>query len=278
MSRPYGLGYVVVETEAAAAEAWGAFAGEILGLMVTPDPGGRFTHLRMDERASRIAIIPSIAERAIYGWEYASEQAWETAAARLEGADVKLVSITEPDALAARGVPLVSPLGVSFVTDDGGMGHVTLFVPDVAAEVAFYRDALGLELREDKWNGGLAFFGCNPRHHSLGLVAMPGDAAALAHIMVEVSSLDDVGRAMDRCLEGKAQMTVSLGKHWNDHMTSFYLKSPSGFEIEYGYGGRRVPDGTWTQVRQAGVGGASYWGHRVVLPDGSLGPNVGNLL
>ena len=46
-----------------------------------------------------------------------------------------------------------------------------------------------------------------------------------------------------------------------DGMTSFYMASPSGLQIEYGYGGRRV-DNPWVARSQGGVGGASLWGHR----------------
>ena len=35
-------------------------------------------------------------------------------------------------------------------------------------------------------------------------------------------------------------MTVSLGRHTNDEMISFYLRTPSGFDIEYGFGGKTV--------------------------------------
>ena len=31
---------------------------------------------------------------------------------------------------------------------------------------------------------------------------------------------------------------MTLGTHTNDRMTSFYVRTPSGFEIEYGFGGR----------------------------------------
>jgi 3,4-dihydroxy-9,10-secoandrosta-1,3,5(10)-triene-9,17-dione 4,5-dioxygenase len=35
---------------------------------------------------------------------------------------------------------------------------------------------------------------------------------------------------------------MTLGTHTDDRMTSFYLRTPSGFEIEYGCGGRFVDD------------------------------------
>ena len=38
---------------------------------------------------------------------------------------------------------------------------------------------------------------------------------------------------------------MTLGRHTNDLMTSFYVRTPSGFEIEYGTGGLVVDDDTW---------------------------------
>ena len=44
----------------------------------------------------------------------------------------------------------------------------------------------------------MRFLGCNPRHHSLALAPMTSPAG-IVHLMIEVATLDDVGRAMDRC-------------------------------------------------------------------------------
>ena len=52
---------------------------------------------------------------------------------------------------------------------------------------------------------------------------------------------------------------MSLGRHTNDLMTSFYVRTPSGFEIEYGTGGRLVDDETW-EIGQYDT--QSMWGHK----------------
>jgi hypothetical protein len=52
---------------------------------------------------------------------------------------------------------------------------------------------------------------------------------------------------------------VTLGRQTNDHMTSFYAASPSGFMVEYGWGGRSIDDATW-KVEEM-VHGPSLWGH-----------------
>jgi extradiol dioxygenase len=54
-------------------------------------------------------------------------------------------------------------------------------------------------------------------------------------------------------------------------MTSFYVRTPSGFEIEYGTGGRRIDDDdAWTvDAYDAG----SLWGHKQPAT-GPLRPRV----
>src|SRR5699024_5308720 len=86
----------------------------------------------------------------------------------------------------------------------------------------------------------LRFLGCNPRHHSLAFTPFP-NPTGIIHLMVEVGSADDVGLALDRALRRKVKMSASLGRHVNDKMLSFYMKTPGGFDCEYGCEGRRVP-------------------------------------
>jgi hypothetical protein len=85
------------------------------------------------------------------------------------------------------------------------------------------------------------------------------------HLMVELFSLDDVGQAYDIALSEEDRVTVTLGRHTNDFMTSFYCKSPSAFMIECGWGGREIDTGNWQAVEM--FDGPSLWGHeRVWLP------------
>ena len=65
------------------------------------------------------------------------------------------------------------------------------------------------------------------------------------HIMVEVDKLDDVGRALERVRKHKAPLSATLGRHMNDQMVSFYVKSPGGFDVEYGCEGLQVDDAQW---------------------------------
>ena len=154
--------------------------------------------------------------------------------------------------------PSVSPYGNRFVTGDLGLGHVVLPVPagDEAA-LGFWTEILGFRLRDSmrmpaEFFGGkpgdppvwFRFLGCNARHHSLALAPVPADPG-IVHLMIETASLDDVGRALDRCIRRGATVSGSLGRHANDLMVSFYVRTPGGFDVEYGTDGRLVDDAGW---------------------------------
>ena len=53
---------------------------------------------------------------------------------------------------------------------------------------------------------------------------------------------------------------ATLGRHPNDLMTSFYMRTPSDILVEYGWGGREVDDATWQPQEMKTVG--SFWGHQ----------------
>ena len=83
----------------------------------------------------------------------------------------------------------------------------------------------------------LRFFGCNPRHHSLAFLPMP-TPSGIVHLMIEVETPDDVGLCLDRARRHKVPMSATLGRHVNDLMLSFYMKTPGGFDVEFGTEGR----------------------------------------
>jgi hypothetical protein len=58
--------------------------------------------------------------------------------------------------------------------------------------------------------------------------------------MLEVDNLDDVGMTHDLVRDQKIPVTIRPGKHSNDHMYSFYFRTPSGWMIEYGFGARNA--------------------------------------
>lgn len=293
------LGYLRIESADVA--AWREFGVRMLGLVEGRGPEAGAAYLRMDDFPARLVIVPGSRDRLLAtGWEVAGPA--ELAAVRRALADAGVaVKAGDPGELAARRVtellrfddpagnavevfcgaalehrPAVSPYGNRFVTGDMGLGHVVLPVPGAAdTALAFYTEVLGFRLRDSmrmpaEFLGGkpgdppvwFRFLGCCPRHHSLALAPMPAEAG-IVHLMIEVATLDDVGRALDRCTRRGATVSGSLGRHANDLMVSFYVRTPGGFDIEYGTDGRLVDDATWVTRETTAV---SLWGHTFVGP------------
>ena len=91
------------------------------------------------------------------------------------------------------------------------------------------------------------FMHINARHHSVALIET--GKQDLHHLMVELYSLDDVGQGYDIALGEPERIATTLGRHPNDCVTSFYLNSPSGFMLEYGWGGKEVTPGSGRRPR-----------------------------
>ena len=91
----------------------------------------------------------------------------------------------------------------------------------------------------------------------VAFLPMPNPSRCV-HIMFEVEKLDDVGRALERVNKHKAPLSATLGRHMNDEMVSFYVRSPGGFDIEFGCEGLTVSDERWVARESTAV---SYWGH-----------------
>ncbi|MEV7289162.1 VOC family protein [Streptomyces sp. NPDC093252] len=283
MAEVTGLGYVVVD--ATDLGAWQEYACGLLGMQSAVDTADRLV-LRIDHKAYRLDIRRADRDAvAAIGWEVRGPRELDALTRALEdgGYAVKRLG---GEAAARRGVSglaefddpdgqrlelfwgsreaadrFTSPTGAGFVTGTGGMGHVFQFVRDEAAHAKLYFDILGFRLSDhiDFGPGMSATFAhCNERHHSIAWAVAPGLPPGVGHLMFEVDELDHVGRAWSRARGGAAPITMEFGKHTNDEMLSFYSKTPSGFQVEYGYGGRLIDDTTWTPARYDAT---SYWGH-----------------
>ena len=80
------------------------------------------------------------------------------------------------------------------------------------------------------------------------------------HMMMELFSFDDVGQGYDLALgDRRRSRRVTLGRHSGDYVTSFYTWNPSGFMVEYGWGGQVIDDNTWKPFERKY--GPSLWGH-----------------
>jgi 2,3-dihydroxybiphenyl 1,2-dioxygenase len=159
-----------------------------------------------------------------------------------------------------------------FKTGPLGMGHAVLHVPDATALLPFYCDILGFAVSDYGLDPvPLYFFHVNGRHHSFAIVG--SGKSGFHHFMVEYENLDDMGQGYDLASQQKDGIAYTLGRHTNDHITSFYANSPSGFFVENGWGGRLIDPVTW-EPHETKVG-PSFWGHdRLYLPEKERKPFV----
>jgi hypothetical protein len=102
----------------------------------------------------------------------------------------------------------------------------------------------------------------NQRHHSVAFRELEGESR-FRHFSLEVEDLDGVGRTLDAAEQAGTPVSVGLGRHSNDLMVSFYMKTPSGYEVEFGCQGRLVDDATWTT---SSYDATSLWGHKRTIP------------
>jgi 2,3-dihydroxybiphenyl 1,2-dioxygenase len=268
--------------------AWEGFAKDILGMEIGDRSHDGTVYLRMDEYHHRIALHPSGEDEILYvGLAAATPAAYEGGKAALKAAGVTLVQ-GAPEELENRrvvdfvkfesgGLPFELAIGPhldfarpflpgrpmsGFKTGVLGMGHVVLRTTTRDETAKLLIDALGFRISD--YIGNMVFLHCNPRHHTLALQPESSNMPAaqgkkLWHFMVETNALDDVGIAFDLVTQRNIPLATDLGKHTNDHMISFYVMTPSGFEVEYGWGGRLIDDAVWQVVRHRN---GNIWGHR----------------
>jgi hypothetical protein len=84
--------------------------------------------------------------------------------------------------------------------------------------------------------------------------------------MVECETLDEVGRALDRVVAKGYHVSSTLGRHTNDKMVSFYVRTPGGWDLEVGCAGLLVDENHYSAEE---ITADSYWGHRWDWSSGS---------
>ena len=272
-----------------------AFFGDVIGL--EPGEGGDPSEPRWrnDDRVHRVIVQRGPGNDAAFvGFEATSDEAFERVVERLAvaghrpeaGSDGELRS-RRVDRLvrtvAPWGVPVEVVLGLAsasspyrsdlmpggFLTGGVGFGHVVFAATAFDESHDFLTGGLGMaqsDWLEMELGPGIElevrFYHCNERHHSVALAKAPFDMPQkLHHIMFEANFRDDVGRAFDRVWATDLAIANGLGRHENDGMFSFYVASPAGFQVEVGYGGRRVAE-PWADDRR--YDRISLWGHQPV--------------
>lgn len=163
----------------------------------------------------------------------------------------------------ARGADPFCSKGLSgkYRAGSHGLGHFHPWVDSHEESAKFYQDVLGLKLAgtmEPSDSFPISFFyGTCGAFHTIAISEYESEKR-MAHIGLEIDNLNDVGFALDRARKMGVPITASLGHHPNNDATSFYMKTPSGFEIELGTGEIDIEDENWQAQRFLEY---SDWGH-----------------
>lgn len=261
---------------------WADFGTRFLGLQIV-ERSRDLVKFRMDDRKQRIVIRRGAPDTGWTGWEVSGSAAMEAFAAHLEAAGVRCTPLDSTE-LAMRAVTagfhFLDPAGnrlevfhgaegatteftasrsiSGFRTGALGVGHIVYQMPDVAPLRRFYEEVMAFRL-SDYFNEPFptSFYHVNSRHHSLAFAQSP--KRGIHHFMIELNQLDDVGQGYDVARVVPGMVATTLGRHINDLMTSYYVRTPDGFFIEYGWGGRSIDMESWEPFELAY--GPSLWGH-----------------
>lgn len=292
------LGYFVIGAKDL--EAWERFAVDIIGLQAGRRVPGKSLALRADDYEQRLLITKSGEDDLLaLGWELDTEEELESFAEQLRAANVKVqegsaelaaerrverlfhcddaIGFRHEFYIGARRAPMSDAFRSKvmmggFSTGRLGIGHLVAVSGNVKQTIDFYKRILGLRI-SDYIAGEVApggpvldatfFHAATGRHHSIATAEMPGFPKRIHHIMLEVEKMDDVGLAYDRCVAAGVPIFSGIGHHPNDKMFSFYVQTPSGFGLEFGWGGIVIDDSTWEIKRYSQL---SDWGHKPPAP------------
>lgn len=268
MSGVTELGYVRLGVSDLA--KWRDFAGRLVGLEVGADSNDDVIYLRADAWHHRLILERDAGDdilaaglrvagpgefRAMQDTLRAAGVAFDVADAATAGKRcvLEMLSLTDPagNPLEIFHGPRVDThrpfypgrgMFGKFVTGNGGLGHMMLRHGDLGEMHAFYT-LLGMRGSIEykvpvtpEFTVEILFMHCNQRDHTFAF-GLPSERR-VNHLMFEVSDLDDVFLTYNLVREAGYEIAILPGKHANDQMFSFYCISPSGFQVEIGWGGR----------------------------------------
>jgi 2,3-dihydroxyethylbenzene 1,2-dioxygenase len=262
------LGYVGIGVKDLA--AWKDFATNIVGFELADDGEPDRCYLRMDYWHHRLVVHANGNDDLEYlGFRVAGPEEFRQMQYQLTEAQIPYWVGSEEEA-AERHVlevlklhdPSGNPIEIfhgpevqaskpfhpgrrmhgRFKTGAAGMGHCLIRADDTAAMYRFYtllgmRGGNEYKLRLGRQVVAPIWLHCNERDHTVAF-GIPGMPRRLNHLMVEVDNLDDVGLTHELVRKHKIPVDITLGRHSNDRMYTFYFRTPSGWMLEYGWGGR----------------------------------------
>ena len=285
------IGYVLVESERLA--EWRRFGQRGVGMHLDVDSDSLLA-FRIDAHQRRLIIRKGPAEDVVaLGMHLRDEAALGEVLARLDARGIKYRE-GGMEGAAERGISAYwyfegpKRLGIElfteaqttqeplwmlnsgFVTGASGMGHVAITSRQPEKMLRFWREIFDARISdyiEEQIAGvtlDITFTRFNERHHSVAIAATRGlrmdpIRTRIQHMNLLVASMDDLSAAYRRLIDLGFEMAHEIGQHPNDKEVSFYVVTPSGFEMELGYNALTVDEATWKPVDYYGI---SLWGHK----------------
>ncbi|EQA46767.1 putative 2,3-dihydroxybiphenyl 1,2-dioxygenase [Leptospira broomii serovar Hurstbridge str. 5399] len=285
------LGYAVIESNRL--KEWYSFGKEAIGLHAEFD-NDECVCFRLDKHKKRFLIRKGGTEDfTSLGFQIKDENSLNIILDRLKKRKVTIIPGEAGEAVL-RGVKsfwqFVGPKGLNielfidpiltetplkmsasgFVTEEFGMGHVAMVSKRPEELIEFWKEIFGARISdyiEQKMSGvtlDIVFLRMNPRHHSVAVAATRGlhldpISTRIQHLNIEAKELKDVTGAYLRCKNLGFEIARGIGQHPNDLELSFYVITPSGFELEVGWNPIPVDEIEWKQNKYKQI---SSWGHR----------------
>lgn len=111
------------------------------------------------------------------------------------------------------------------------LSHVVLNSVDLDASKDFYTQVLGFEISDWYEDEQMVFLRCNEMHHCV--VLAPGRWTSLNHVAFEVTSTDEVMKALGRMRKAGYDSIWGPGRHGPGGNVFCYFVDPAGNVIEY---------------------------------------------
>ncbi|NBU96701.1 MAG: extradiol ring-cleavage dioxygenase [Spirochaetia bacterium] len=286
------MGYVIISSNKFT--DWRTFCEQAIGLHKGSITENILTY-RIDEYEKRFIIIKGNEEDVIStGWEVYDEISLEIILARLHSRDISFSELNREECSIRgirKGFQIKGPKGLfveiytdpikstqslrmltsGFKTGNSGMGHIAMVSRIPVKMQRFWQEIFDARysdhIQQTLQSGVILdvnFFRLNERHHSIAVAAtrdirIDPLRTKVQHINLEVATLEDMAQAYKRCGQLGFSMNWEVGQHTNDKEISFYVITPSGFEIEIGWNPIHVNESSW---EPQSYNGFSIWGHK----------------
>ena len=285
------IGYLVAESNKF--DEWIDFAQKCLGLCLA-ERTEQSLSFRLDEFQKRLIITKGSQEDVTHlGIQLADESVLNEVLSRFDARGIEYQQGSPVDA-EFRGVkafwtlrgpkdiqleifvdelrtelPLEAKVS-GFYTDASGMGHVAMTSRKPEKVIRFWQEFFDARLTdsiEQKISGmilDVSFLRLNERHHSVAIAHTRGLSldpirTRIQHVNFQVLDLEDVTASYQRCKDYGFHVVWDVGLHSNDREVSFYVASPSGFEVELGWNPIKIDETTWKPTKHTSI---SVWGHK----------------